>query len=124
MLSKRLVYLVMLVNLVTLVMLPGLVTADPISNMENNLQMSMADIIMVILSCGLVVISAFDTRIALMSALLLYTSVFILFTVATEEGYTGFTPYYSGVAMMLCFVLLAISLLVTYKKSNTPLNVV
>lgn len=99
-------------------------SATAINTIENNLDMSIADIIMIIVSCGIIIIIAFDARIALMCALLLYTSIFILYTTITEEGISGFNPYYSGVAMMVCFIVLCLSLLITYKKSNTPLNVV
>jgi len=100
------------------------VSSDAIENIENNLGVSIANIIIIILSCGIFVITAFDARIALMIAFLLYASLFIVFTLATEEGYEGFNPYFSGVAMMVCFVLLALSLLITYKKTNTPPHVV
>ena len=99
------------------------VCADSVENIETNLQMSIADIIMIIVSGGIVIITAFDARIALMCAFLIYASLFILFTLMTEEGMTGFSPYYSGVAMMVCFVIICLSLLVTYKKSNTPYGV-
>ena len=95
-----------------------------IDNLEETLQMTIADIIMIIISGGIIVLIAFDARIALMLAFLLYASMFILFTLLTEEGFSNFNPYYSGVAMMLCFVLICLSLLITYKKSNTPYNVV
>lgn len=100
------------------------VKADAISTMETNLNMSIADVIMVVVSGGIVIVGALDARIALMFAFLVYTSIFILFTLVTEEGITGFNPYYSGVAMMVCFVLLCLMLLVSYKKANTPLGVV
>lgn len=96
------------------------VCGDALETMQNNLGVSVADIIMLILTGGIIVIVAFDARIALMIAFLLYASLFIVFTSATEAGYIGFNPYFSGVAMMGCFVLLALSLLVTYKKTNTP----
>ena len=112
--------------LLMLLMLLAVVTvqADAITTMETNLNMSIADIIMVILSGGIVIVGALDARVALMFAFLIYTSVFILFTLVTEEGIAGFNPYYSGVAMMVCFVLLCLMLLVSYKKANTPLGVV
>lgn len=124
MLSKRLVRFVILLNLVMLVILPGLAAADPVETFETNLNMSLADICMIIISCGCIVIVAFDSRIALMCAFILYAAVYIVFTQATIAGYQNFNPYYSGTAMMMCFVLICITLLVTYKKSNTPLNVV
>lgn len=98
--------------------------ADAIETIQDNLNMAIADIIMIVVSCGIIVISAFDARIAVMCAFLIYASIFILFTLITEEGMTGFNPYFSGVAMMLCFVVLCLGLLVTYKKGNTPINVV
>lgn len=99
------------------------VEANAMETMSTNLNMGISDIIMVVLSCSLVVIGALDARIALMCAFLLYTAVFILFTLATEEGISGFNPYASGVAMMMCFVILCLMLLVTYKRSNTPYQV-
>lgn len=97
-----------------------MVQSNAISTMENNLGVNISDIILIILTGGIIVIVAFDARIALMLAFLLYASLFIVFTLATEAGYSGFDPYFSGVAMMACFVLLALSLLVTYKKANSP----
>lgn len=97
-----------------------LVCADATDNIETNLGASVSDIIMIIVSCGVIVLCAFDLRIALMLAFLLYASLFIVFSLATEVGYDGFNPYYAGVAMMACFVLLALSLLITYKKVNSP----
>ncbi len=101
-----------------------LVSCDAVGSIEDNLGASVADIVIIVLSCGIFVITAFDARIALMIAFLLYASVFIVFTLATEAGYEGFNPYYSGVAMMVCFVLLSLALLVTYKKTNMPPNLV
>lgn len=100
------------------------VKADALDTMETNLNMEISDVIMIVLSCAIIVIGALDARIAIMCAFLLYTSVFILFTLATEEGIAGFNPYYSGVAMMMCFVIVCLMLLISYKKSNTPYNVV
>jgi len=100
------------------------VKADALETLQTNLNMSISDIIMIIASCGIVVITAFDARIAVMCAFLIYASIFIVFTLATEEGTSGFNPYYSGVAMMLCFVILCLGLLISYKKSNMPMNVV
>ena len=100
------------------------VEADAVETITDNLNMGLADIIMLVVTCGIIVISALDARIAVMCALLIYTSLFILFTLMTEEGMTGFNPYFSGVAMMLCFVVLCLSLLISYKKANTPYNVV
>ncbi len=97
-----------------------IVYGDAVDTIENNLGVEASNIILLILTCGVVVIVAFDARIALMIAFLLYASLFIVFTLATEAGYGGFDPYFSGVAMMACFVLLALSLLVTYKKANSP----
>lgn len=90
------------------------------NKVEENLDMSIADIILIIVSCGIIIITALDVRIALMCALLIYTGIFIVFTYLTEEGFSNFNPYYSGLAMMLCFVILCLGLLITYKKSNTP----
>lgn len=98
--------------------------ANPVERIEENLNMGAADIIMFIVSGGCIIIVALDARIALMCALLIYTSLFILFTLLTEEGISGFNPYVSGVAMMVCFVVICVSLLITYKKSNTPYGVV
>lgn len=98
--------------------------ANPVEQIEENLDMSIADVIMIVVSCGIVIIVAFDVRIALMCALLIYSSIFIVFTLLTEEGFENFNPYFSGIAMMLCFVVLCVSILITYKKSNTPYNVV
>jgi len=96
------------------------VSANALDTMETNLGMSIADIIMIVISAGCIIFVAVDARIALMIALLLYTGVFVLFTLATEEGYGNFNPYYSGVAMMLCFVVICLSLLISYKRGNTP----
>jgi len=98
--------------------------ANPVERIEENLNMSVADILTMVVSCGIVIIVAFDARIALMCALLSYTSLFIVFTFLTDEGFSNFNPYYTGVAMMVCFVIICASLLITYKKSNTPFNVV
>ena len=122
MLSKKILFLMLF--LLFFIFSFNVVSADAIETMEDNLQVSIADIIMIIVSCGLVVMIAFDARIALMCALLIYTGIFILFTLAVEEGYSNFNPYFSGVAMMLCFVILCLSLLISYKKGNTPYNVV
>lgn len=124
MLSKRFILLVSLLLVCNLLILIDQAAADPVETFETNLNMTLPDIIMIIISCGCIVIVAFDSRIALMIAFILYTSVFIVFTEASAAGYTAFNPYYSGSAMMICFALICISLLVTYKKSNTPLNVV
>lgn len=101
----------------------GSVQADAVETISDNLNMSIADIIMIVVSCGIIVISALDARIAVMCAFLIYCSLFILFTLMTEEGMSGFNPYYSGVAMMLCFVVICLSLLISYKKGNTPMTV-
>ena len=122
MLSKTRV-LILLIFL-TLLTVKTVTATDPLTTFENNLDMSIADICFIIISCGLVIMTAFDTRVALMMGIMLYAVVFVVFTLATEEGYTQFNPYYSGVAMMLCFVIMCVSLLVTYKKGNTPINVV
>jgi len=117
---KRIVLLLMLFALSIVLVFNVEAQTKGIDNLEETLQMSIADIIMIIISGGIIVITAFDLRIALMLAFLLYASMFILFTLMTEEGFSNFNPYYSGVAMMLCFVMLVLMLLVTYKKSNTP----
>ena len=100
------------------------VKADAVETVTDNLNMSIADIIMIVVSCGIIVIVALDARIAVMCAFLIYTSLFILFTLMTDEGMSGFNPYYSGVAMMLCFVILVLGLLISYKKGSTPMSVV
>lgn len=120
---RKLVFLLFLISFLLTITAVSTVKADAIERLETNLNMSISDIIIILLSCGIVVIGAFDARIAIMCALLLYASAFIVFTLATEEGYSGFNPYYSGVAMMLCFVILCISLLISYKKGNTPMQV-
>jgi len=100
------------------------VNADAVETLQNNLNMSVADIILLIISCGCIVIGAFDSRIAIMCAFLLYAILFIVFTLATDEGHAGFNPYFAGLAMMVCFVVLCLMLLISYKKTNTPYNVV
>lgn len=116
---KKIILVLMLV-----LMCANVVSADAVDTMEENLSLSIHDIIMLIITCASLIVVALDARIALMFALMLYTSVFILFTLVTEEGIAGFNPYFSGTAMMLCFVVLCLSLLITYKKGNTPYNVV
>jgi hypothetical protein len=91
---------------------------------SNSLGVTPADIILIIETGGIIVIVALDARIALMLGFILYASTFVIFTLAPEAGYTGFDPYFPGVAFMGCFVLMALSLLITYKKSNTPGNMV
>lgn len=113
--------LLMLLFFAAIIALSLNVSASSIDTFEANLQMSVADIIMIILSCGIIVIAAVEARIALMCAFLIYGGLFILFTFMTEEGMSGFNPYYSGVAMMVCFVIICLSLLITYKKANTPM---
>lgn len=107
-----------------IILLCSCVNGDAIERMQTNLNMELSDVIMIGISCGIIVICAFDPRIALMIAFLLYASIFILFTLITEEGISGFNPYYSGVAMMICLVVLCLSLLITHKKVTTPYNVV
>ena len=114
---------IFLLLLLTIFVFSPVVCGNALEKISNNLGVSAADIILIILTGGIIVFAALDVRIALMLAFLLYASVFIVFTLATEEGYTGFNPYYSGVAMMCCFVLLALSLLITYKKTNSPPSV-
>lgn len=109
---------------IVLILSVSSVKADAIETMQTNLNMSIADIIMIIASGGIIVIAAFDARIAVMCAFIIYASMFITFTLATEEGISGFNPYYSGLAMMICFIILCLCLLISYKKTNTPLNVV
>lgn len=122
MLFKKILILLAIVLL--FLMISTTCSGDAIERIENNLKVTIADIIMIIASCGIIVVGAFDTRIAIMFAFLLYTVIFIVFTLATEEGYENFNPYFSGLAMMVCFIILCLMLLVSYKKANTPLNVV
>lgn len=121
---KKIIFILFMMGFSFTVLTVNIVKADAIDTMSDNLDMSMADVIMVVLSCGIVVIAAAEVRIAIMCAFLLYGSLFIVFTLATQEGISNFDPYYSGVAMMLTFVILVLSLLISYKKVNTPMNVV
>lgn len=109
--------------LLGLFFLTPIVCGNAIENISNNLGIQVSDICLIILTGGIIVIAAFDARVALMLAFLLYASTFIVFYEATNLGYEGFNPYFSGVAMMGCFVLLCLSLLITYKKSNSPPSV-
>lgn len=120
---RKLVFLLFMMSFLLTITMVSTVKADAVERLETNLNMSVSDVVMIIISCGVIVIGAFDARIAIMCALLLYASAFIVFTLATEEGFSGFNPYYSGVAMMLCFVVLCLSLLISYKKGNTPMHV-
>lgn len=110
--------------LIQIILVCNCVNADAIERMQTNLNMELSDVIMIGVSCGIIVICAFDARIALMIAFLLYASIFILFTLITEEGIAGFNPYYSGLAMMICLVILCLSLLITHKKVTTPYSVI
>lgn len=121
---KKMILLLLMLVFFVLILIIDPVKADALESMQTNLNMSIADIIMIIVSCGCIVIGAIDARIAIFCAFLLYASCFIAFTLATEEGISGFNPYYSGVAMMLCFVIVVLLLLISYKKANTPINVV
>jgi len=101
----------------------SIVSANAITTMETNLQMNISDIVLLVVTLGLIVFTVLDVRIAVMLGLLLYTSIFVLYTVLTELGYTGYNAYFPGVAMMLCIVLLCLMLLISYKKSNTVYKV-
>lgn len=122
--SHKKIILFMLFTLLTLfTLVSNVCSADAIETMETNLNVAMADVILIVVSCAILIVVALDARIAVMCALLIYSSLFILYTVLTELGYSGYNAYYPGVAMMLCIVILCLALLVTYKKVNTPYNV-
>lgn len=116
-------YRKIIIGLLIFIAITCTVSANAVDTIEENLDMPISEILMVVTTCGIVVISALDTRIAIMLGTLLYTSLFILFYLATEQGYTGFNPYYPGVAMMMCLVILSLALLIPYKKANTPYHV-
>ncbi|GAG87364.1 unnamed protein product [marine sediment metagenome] len=61
--------------LLVLVLSMGTVNASAIDTMQENLNMEVADIMMIVVSCGIIVIVAFDARIALMCAFLIYASI-------------------------------------------------
>lgn len=108
-----------LIGLLLTILAAGTATADATDTISTNLGLQASDIILLITILGCIICTAFDARVALMFATLLFASEFIVFYQATDMGYTGFQPYHAGLCLITCIILLALSLLITYKKESS-----
>lgn len=86
---------------------------DIITNLYSGLGVSVIDIIIILTGLGALILSIVELRIAIMCAILLYMSEFIMFY---EMGYSDF--YKPLMVMLLAIVMLIISLLVGHSKST------
>ena len=89
---------------------------QPQDVIADNLGVGIGDIVLLILTCSLVIIGAFDIRIAAMFATLLYAVAFILFYEVTAAGYSGFDPGRAGILVVVSIVILALLVLASGKS--------
>lgn len=90
---------------------------DILGRMFENLSMGYDIVIVLATTLFCVILAAADSRVAVMTAFMLYTGEFIMFYEANLQGYSVNT-YYPAAAMMLSFIILTLLLLQTYKSQN------
>ena len=90
----------------------------PEERISSNLGMSLSDVILLMIFCGLLLLGAFDIRVAAMFGTLLYSICFVVFYQATVMGYSGFEPFKAGVIVVFCIVILALLVLSSGKSGN------
>jgi len=83
----------------------------PQEQIVSNLGMSLGDIILLIVTCSLFVVGAFDIRIGAMFGSLMYSITYILYYQATSFGYVGFNCDRVGILVIISIVILALLVL-------------
>lgn len=83
-----------------------------------NLSIGLEDIILLVSALGTMIIAAKDLRIAIMFAVLLFLSAFILYYEL------GLNTYKTALAFLLSIALLSLSLLISFKKSGRGVSLV